>query len=135
MSNPTLRFYFKLVYTTKTWELDIDSSMKIIDFIEYVNKNSGLRPLFNIHEQYYIEIVKADTNINGDSEMGPAIENTNITIGEKFNPRFDAFYIRPVISSTREFIRSNDYSIMSNNQQQSGVPESQTLEPAPRLAD
>ncbi len=134
MSNQTLRFYFKLVYTSKTWELDIDSSMKIVDFIQYVNKNSGLRPLFNIHEQYYIEIVKTNSNTNGDSEMGPEIENSNyITIGEKFNPRFDAFYIRPVISSTREFIRSNDYSIMPNNQQQS--PESQILESGPQLAN
>ena len=132
MSNQTLRFYFKLVYTTKTWNLDINGSMSTADFIEYINKDS-MHSLFNIHQYYYIEVVSTNNNHyrDRDSEMEAPIVTSNFdSIAERFSPKTNAFYLRPVNSLTREFIRRDDYSIMPNIGE-SGTHET-LVEPTPQ---
>ena len=52
MSSRTLRFYFKIVYTSNKWNLDIDSNMCTADFVNWINSDDCHR-LFNIHEQYH----------------------------------------------------------------------------------
>lgn len=112
MPSRTLRFNLKLVYTSKTWELDVDSEMTVSNFIIWINESHHIRhSVFNIHDYYFLEIVECGNVANGDAELAPPIEPTHETIGEKFNPKTTAFYIRPVNQITQQFIRSNDYSI------------------------
>jgi len=107
-----MRFYFKVVYTSITKELDIDRSMSVSDFI--LNMNETWRSYFNIHEHYHIQIVATGNKINGDCELAPPIEATYETVGERFNSRNVAFYLRPVHPITEEFIRRDDYSVAPN---------------------
>lgn len=112
MSSRTIRFNFKLVYTSKTWELDVNSEMSLIDFNRWLTESHRIRhSLFNINDHYILEIVACGNNINGDAELAPAIEPTHETVGEKFNPRNTAFYIRPIDPITQEFIQKDDYSV------------------------
>ena len=110
MTIQPLRFYFKIVYTSNTWYLDINGQMSTTDFVNWIN-GPNMRSLFNIHEQYHIEVVSTNTNVHGDSEMGPAIAVSTVdTIEQRFNPRVTSFYLRPVHQVTQEFIRRDDYS-------------------------
>lgn len=114
MSSRTLRFYFKIVYTSLTWDLDINSNMCTADFINWINSDDCHR-LFNIHEQYHIQVVETNSNRNGDAEMGnPIMVSFSDTIAQRFNSRNTAFYLRPVHPITEEFIRRDDYSIAPN---------------------
>ena len=111
MPNRMLRFNFKLVYTSKTCELDVNSEMNLGEFITWINEDEQIRQLFNIHEHYDLQIVACGNKVNGDAELAPPIDAAYETIGEKFNPKTTAFYIRPVDPITEEFIRRDDYSI------------------------
>ena len=114
MSSRTLRFYFKLVYTSHTWNLDVNSDMSSADFITWINKPE-MHVLFNIHEQYHIQVVETNSSPNGYPEMGnPIMVSFSDTIAQRFNPRTNAFYLRPVHPITEEFIRRDDYSIAPN---------------------
>jgi hypothetical protein len=111
MTIQPLRFYFKLVYTSNTWYLDINGQMSTIDFVNWVNSDD-CHILFNIHDQYHIQVVETNTNPNGDAEMGPPIMvSFTDTIAQRFNPRVTSFYLRPVHQVTSEFIRRDDYSV------------------------
>ncbi len=111
----TLRFDFKLVFTSHVWSLDIEESMNTADFITYINNDTNLRQLFNIHEHYHIDIVKAGSVAYRQPELAPPILASFIeTVGEKFNPRTTSFYLRPVHPITEEFIRRDDYSVAPN---------------------
>jgi len=123
MSSRTLRFYFKLVYTSHTWNLDVNSDMSSADFITWINKPE-MHVLFNIHEQYYIQVVETNSNTHGDAEMAPSIvASVSDTIGQRFNPRNNAFYLRPVHPITEEFIRRDDYSTAPNYTQPDLTPQ------------
>lgn len=114
MSTRTLRFYFKIVYTAHTWNLDINSDMCTADFVNWINSDD-CHMLFNIHHQYHIQVVEAGNNCNGDSELAPPIMvSLRDTIAERFNPRVTSFYLRPVHPITEEFIIKDDYSIAPN---------------------
>ena len=113
MSSRTLRFYFKLVYSSNTWELDINSEMSTADFVIWINKHE-MRALFNIHEQYHIQVIKTSTS-EMPAELGPPIMvSYSDTFGQRFNPKFTSFYLRPVHPITEEFIRRDDYSVAPN---------------------
>jgi len=110
----TLEFRFKLVYTPNVWDMVLESNMTFDNFIDYINNEINLR-LFNIHPQYYVEIVPAYNYINIYPELAPAIEHSNIkTIGENFKPKTASFYLRPVHPITKKFIRRNNYYISPN---------------------
>lgn len=124
----TLQFNFKLVYTSNTWELNFDREMTTAEFITHINNDTNLRQLFNIHDQYHIDIVQSGNLINIQPELAPPIlASFTETIGEKFNPRTTSFYLRPVHPITEEFIRRYDYSD-SPNYTQLNTPENETLE-------
>ena len=111
----TLRFTFKLVFTPNVWHLDIDSSMTTAEFITYINEDTNLRQLFNIHEHYHIDIVKAGNKTCGYAELAPSIVvSISETVGGKFDPNTTSFYLRPVNPITEEFIRRDDYSVAPN---------------------
>ena len=111
MSNNTLLFYFKTVYTTNVWELDVNSDISTADFVDWIN-SSECHILFNIHKEYYIQVIESGINIYGDSELGdPIMVSYSDTFGQRFNPKFTSFYLRPVDPNTQEFIRRNDYSV------------------------
>ena len=110
----TLRFTFKLVYTTNVWHLDIDSSMTTVDLITWINEPE-MRQLFNIHEHYHLDIVKTGNFTHGHAELAPSIMvSFSETVGEKYHPDTTAFYLRPVHPITEEFIRRDDYSVAPN---------------------
>ena len=96
-------FYFKLAYTCKTINYEINLDLSITDFINYV-KNK-IRIDFNIDSNETIEIVEAGqfNNVNGeDAEQAPALESSDaITIREKYknNYKLIGFYIRTKIVS------------------------------------
>jgi hypothetical protein len=125
----TLRFTFKLAFTTNVWQLDIDSSMTTAEFITYINKDTNMRQLFNIHEYYHIDIVKAGNSMYRQAELAPSIMvSFTETIGEHFNPNSTSFYLRPVHPITKEFIRRDDYSVAPNYTQPSTLePEMESL--------
>jgi hypothetical protein len=124
----TLQFTFKLVFTANVWQLDIDSSMTTAEFITYINEDTNLRQLFNIHQHYHIDIVKAGNIMYRQAELAPSIMvSFSETVGEKFNPQSTSFYLRPVHPITEEFIRRDDYSVAPNYTQPS-TPERQTPE-------
>ena len=92
-------FYFKLAYTCKTINYEINLDLSITDFINYV-KNK-IRIDFNIDSNKTIEIVEAGqfNNVNGrDAELAPALEISDKTIREKYENVYKqtAFYIRLV---------------------------------------
>jgi hypothetical protein len=110
----TLRFTFKLVFTSNVWQLDIDSSMTTADLITWINEPE-MRQLFNIHEHYHIDIVRAGNFTYGHAELAPSIMvSFSETVGEKFNPETTSFYLRPVHPITEEFFRRHDYSVAPN---------------------
>ena len=114
MSTRTLRFYFKIVYTSHAWNLDINSNMSTADFVNWINSDD-CHILFNIHDKYHIQVVETNITSNGDAEMGqPIMVSDSDTIAERFNPRGTSFYLRPVHPVTEEFIRRDDYSIAPN---------------------
>ena len=125
----TLRFTFKLVFTTNVWQLDIDSSMTTAEFITYINEDTNLRQLFNIHEHYHIDIVQTGNLRYRQAELAPPIMvSFSETVGEKYDPQTTSFYLRPVHPITEEFIRRDDYSIAPNYTQPT-TPERQAPEP------
>ena len=110
MSN-TLRFTFKLVYTTNVWQTDVDISMSTAEFITRINQDRHLRQLSNIHQQYHIELVKTGNAMYKQSELAPSIVGSfSETIGENFTQQTASIYIRPVHPITLEFTRRDDYS-------------------------
>ena len=88
-------FYFKIVYTERTFYWNFSPDMKINDFINQVTNN-----MREIEPDCNIEIVEAGqyNNINGhDSEMAPKINyyheyTLNDLYGRKW--RNTSFYIR-----------------------------------------
>ena len=88
-------FYFKIVYTERTFYWNFSPDMKINDFINQVTNN-----MREIEPDCNIEIVKAGqyNNINGpDPEMAPKINyyheyTLNDLYGHKW--RNTSFYIR-----------------------------------------
>lgn len=119
----TLRFTFKLVFTSNVWELDIDSSMSTADFITWIN-TPEMFTMFNINEHYHIDIVQSGNYNYGQPELAPSImASFTETVDEKFHPRNTSFYLRPVHPITEEFIRRNDYSIAPNYTQPTTTPE------------
>jgi len=84
------------------------------DFVNWINSDDCHR-LFNIHDQYHIQVVETNSNRNGDAEMGnPIMVSFSDTIAQRFNSRNTAFYLRPVHPITEEFIRRDNYSIAPN---------------------
>lgn len=109
----SLRFTFKLVFTSNVWELDVDRSMSTADFITWINSPEMLTT-FNINNQYHIDVVQAGNYNYRQPELAPSIlASFTETVGEKFNPQTTSFYLRPVHPIT-EFFRRNDYSIAPN---------------------
>jgi hypothetical protein len=132
MSSRTLRFYFKIVYTANTWELDVNANTRIADFIAWINTPEG-HELFNIHEQYHIQVVDTNSVTSGNAEMAPSIiPSFSDTIGERFNPRNNAFYLRPVHPITEEFIRRDDYSTAPNYTQPE-IPRNTSRQETPEI--
>lgn len=89
--------YFKMVYTCKTINYNIDSNMTIANFINYVKQK--IRVDFNIDNNIGIEIVESGqfNNENGrDAELATALYSSDITIREKYGNNYKnlAFYIR-----------------------------------------
>jgi hypothetical protein len=123
----TLRFTFKLVFTTNVWQLDIDSSMTTADLITWINEPE-MRQLFNIHDRYHIDIVQTGNLRYRQAELAPPIMvSFSETVGEKYDPQTTSFYLRPVHPITEEFIRRDDYSIAPNYTQPT-TPERQAPE-------
>lgn len=107
----THSFYFKIVYTCQTINYDINLDMSITEFINYVSQKA--RTDFDINDNNIIEIVEAGQfeNINGrDAELAPALENSDLTIREKYDNRYKniAFYIRPLLRTRLSLIIPNE---------------------------
>ena len=64
--------------------------------------------------------METGNNVNGDSELAPALEPSEETLREKYGNILGntSFYIRPVRMNTRQFERRNDYSTIYHNNQQ-----------------
>lgn len=112
------QFYCKIPYTNITNFISVNSSMTITDFINFINNKKT--DYFNIHENYIVEIVESGNNINGDAELGPALESSDMTLEEKYGNNnkwnYTAFYIRPIDRETSEFNIVNDYSTNPTDQ-------------------
>jgi hypothetical protein len=104
----TIQVYFKIPFTDITTTCVVDTGLTTTQFINYVNVE--VRNKLNINSRYDIEIVEAG---NPGGEFASYMEaRDDQTLLQRFNiiNKLIAFYARPVIPITREFIRQNDYS-------------------------
>jgi hypothetical protein len=103
-------FYFKVPYTEIATNIDILKEITLKNFIDEFNTNH-FKSIFMIHENYYVELVECGNNINGDAELAPALEPSELTLEEIYETRHNkvAFYVRPVIRETRQFTRRINY--------------------------
>ena len=85
-------FYFKKVFTNESQIYNVNINQTITEFIANI-KIQAYRD-FNISINSNIEIIETG---HIDSELAPALENSEITIREKYNGRYNqiSFYIRP----------------------------------------
>ena len=113
-------FYFKIPYTDITYNIDVNSNIKVREFIHLFN-GYYMKKCFNIHKFYYVEIVESGNNINGDGELAPALEVSEKTLKDLYCNNYNnvSFYVRPTVCG--KFIKSNDYSVYSYEQQTSNI--------------
>lgn len=107
MTDSTLIFYVKIVYTNISRYIEVNSSMTVMDFI--ANINTVWRSQFNIHHFYNIQVVATGNRSNGDGELAPRILPSIETMGNTFDDKTTAFYLRPVHPTTGEFERRESY--------------------------
>ena len=104
----TMEFYFKIPFTEITTTCNINSSLTISQFLEYVNK--VVRGRLNINSKYYIEVVDVG---HSSKELAQCIvfrdEETLADRYDNINQPI-ACYVRPVDPITREFTRRNNFS-------------------------
>jgi len=103
-----IKVYFKIPFSEITTICEIEDSLTISKFINYVNVE--VRDKLNINERWYIEVVEAG-NING--ELALCMDPSDETLLQRYNNRskaFLAYYARPVNPITREFVRNINYS-------------------------
>lgn len=105
-ANYTIDLYCKIPFTETTGTFKIKNSLTTSQLVEYIN--TQVRDKFNIHNNYYIEVIEVESG-----ELGIPIEANNELLrcqGYRNVNDYFVCYVRPVNPTTREFVRKNDYT-------------------------
>lgn len=102
----TIDLYCKIPFSETTGIFKIKKNLTTSQVIEYIN--TQVRDKFNIHKDYYIDVVEVESG-----ELGSPIQSNNeLFIYQNYKNINDYFvcYVRPIHVTTGTFIRKNDYS-------------------------
>jgi len=136
----TMKFNFKLVYTTIVYTIGISSNASLHDLFDEASVK--FEPYINYHN-YYIDYVIAGQD---KDELAPAIWHLNLhqplcyEFGDKW--RQISFYVRPINRNDEIFHRMDNYNIPTleglqpeTPAQDTHIPETQSPEIESRPTD
>ena len=110
--NTNMKFIVKIIYSEKTCSICFGRNCSINYFLKEIINLA--RNYFRLDNKYKLEIVETCNYINGDAEMGPALESIhNQSIEKRYGYLYDkdgkiTLYLRVIDKDTNKIVYFNE---------------------------